>query len=105
MNEWIAPLQSILQRITRDLCTTDGSTTLLRCMRLTNTAAREVPSALKLSNDRQNRIVAAQATCSAEVRQSVAEFVSSGMRRSEICQSQGFAFRTLGRHLNKPHSK
>jgi hypothetical protein len=37
----------------------------------------------------------------AEVQQLVAEFVSSGMRRSEFCQSRGLSFSTLDRHLNK----
>jgi hypothetical protein len=31
----------------------------------------------------------------------VAEFVSSGMRRSEFCQSRGLGFSTLDRHLKK----
>jgi len=31
----------------------------------------------------------------------VAEFVSSGMRRSEFCQSRGLSFSTLDRHLKK----
>jgi hypothetical protein len=31
----------------------------------------------------------------------VAEFVSSGMRRSEFCQSRGLSFSTLDRHLRK----
>src|SRR6267143_4086098 len=35
----------------------------------------------------------------AEVRRLVAEFVSSGMRRSEFCQSRGLSFSTLDRHL------
>src|SRR5271169_3261766 len=39
-------------------------------------------------------------TC-AEVQQLVAEFVSSGMRRSEFCQSRGLSFSTLDRHLKK----
>jgi len=34
----------------------------------------------------------------AEVQQLVAEFVSSGMRRSEFCQSRGLSFRTLERN-------
>ena len=29
------------------------------------------------------------------------EFVSSGMRRSEFCQSRGLSFSTLDRHLKK----
>lgn len=37
----------------------------------------------------------------AEVQQLVAEFVSSGMRRSEFCQSRGLSFGTLDRHLQK----
>jgi hypothetical protein len=37
----------------------------------------------------------------AEVQQLVAEFVSSGMRRSEFCQSRGLTFSTLDRHLKK----
>ena len=36
-----------------------------------------------------------------EVQQFVAEFVSSGMRRSEFCQSRGLSFSTLNRHLKK----
>ena len=37
----------------------------------------------------------------AEVQQFVTEFVSSGMRRSEFCQSRGLSFSTLDRHLKK----
>src|SRR5208283_5795458 len=37
----------------------------------------------------------------ADVQQLVAEFVSSGMRRSEFCQSRGLSFSTLDRHLKK----
>ena len=37
----------------------------------------------------------------AEVQQLVAEFVSSGLRRSELCQSRGLSFSTLDRHLKK----
>ena len=37
----------------------------------------------------------------AEVRQLVSEFVSSGMRRSEFCQTRGLSFNTLDRHLKK----
>jgi hypothetical protein len=36
-----------------------------------------------------------------EVQQLVADFVSSGMRRSEFCQSRGLSFSTLDRHLKK----
>jgi hypothetical protein len=31
----------------------------------------------------------------------VAEFVNSGMRRSEFCRSRGLSFSTLDRHLKK----
>ena len=31
----------------------------------------------------------------------MAEFVNSGMRRSEFCQSRGLSFSTLDRHLKK----
>jgi hypothetical protein len=41
----------------------------------------------------------------AEVQQLVAEFVSSGMRRSESCQSRGLSFSTLDRHLKKRRRK
>src|SRR5271167_3888214 len=41
----------------------------------------------------------------AEVQQLVAEFVSTGMRRSEFCQSRGLSFSTLHRHLKKPRWK
>src|ERR1700691_6750591 len=37
----------------------------------------------------------------AEVRRLVAEFVNSGMRRSEFCRSRGLSFSTLDRHLKK----
>jgi hypothetical protein len=35
----------------------------------------------------------------------VAEFVNSGMRRSEFCQSRGLSFSTLDRHLKKRRGK
>jgi len=37
----------------------------------------------------------------AEVQRLVAEFVNSGMRRSEFCQSRSLSFSTLDRHLKK----
>jgi hypothetical protein len=37
----------------------------------------------------------------AEVQQLVAEFGSSGMRRSEFCKSRGLSFSTLDRRLKK----
>jgi hypothetical protein len=36
-----------------------------------------------------------------EVQQLVAEFVSSGLRRSEFCESRGLSFSTLDRHLKR----
>ena len=41
----------------------------------------------------------------AEVQQLVAEFISSGMRRSEFCRSRRLSFGTLNRHLKKQISK
>ena len=41
----------------------------------------------------------------AEVQRLVADFVSSGMRRSEFCRSQGLSFGTLNRHLKKQRWK
>src|SRR6266566_7888063 len=37
----------------------------------------------------------------AEVQQLVAEFMSSGMRRSDFCRSRGLSLSTLDRHLKK----
>ena len=37
----------------------------------------------------------------AEVQELVAEFMSSGMRRSEFCRSRQLSFGTLNRHLKK----
>jgi hypothetical protein len=37
----------------------------------------------------------------AEVQELVAEFMRSGMRRSEFCRSRGLSFSTLDRHLKK----
>ena len=41
----------------------------------------------------------------AEVQELVAEFMSSGMRRSEFCRSRRLSFGTLNRHLKKQRSK
>ena len=49
----------------------------------------------------ENRLSASKRRTRAEVQQLVAEFVSSGMRRSEFCQSRGLSFSTLDRHLKK----
>ena len=40
-----------------------------------------------------------------EVQQLVAEFVRSGMRRSEFCRRRGLSFGTLDRHLKKQRWK
>jgi len=49
----------------------------------------------------ENKLSAPKRRTRAEVQQLVAEFVSSGMRRSEFCQSRGLSFSTLDRHLKK----
>src|SRR5271157_3680544 len=41
----------------------------------------------------------------AEIEQLVAEFMSSGMRRTEFCRSRGLSFGTLNRHLKKQRWK
>ena len=41
----------------------------------------------------------------AEVQQLVAEFMSSGMRRTEFCRTRGLSFGTLNRHLKKQRWK
>src|SRR5258708_2962773 len=41
----------------------------------------------------------------AEVQRLGAEFVRSGMRRSEFCRSRGLSFGTLNRHLKKQRWK
>jgi len=49
----------------------------------------------------EQQVAARRRRTRAEVRRLVAEFVSSGMRRSEFCQSRGLSFSTLDRHLKK----
>jgi hypothetical protein len=49
----------------------------------------------------ENRLSAPKRRTRAEVQQLVAEFVSSGMRRSEFCRSRRLSFGTLNRHLKK----
>ena len=49
----------------------------------------------------EKKLVAPERRTRAEVQQLVAEFVSSGMGRSEFCQSRGLSFGTLNRHLKK----
>ena len=41
----------------------------------------------------------------AEIQQLVAEFMGSGMRRTEFCRSRGLSFGTLDRHLKKQRWK
>jgi hypothetical protein len=50
---------------------------------------------------RDERITVHRRRTRAEVVQLVAEFVDSGMRRSEFCRSQGLSLSTLDRHLRK----
>ncbi len=40
-----------------------------------------------------------------DIQQLVAEFLSSGMRRTEFCRSRGLSFGTLDRHLKKQRWK
>jgi hypothetical protein len=49
----------------------------------------------------ETKLVVPKRRTRAEVEQLVAEFVSSGMRRSEFCRSRGLSFGTLDRHLKK----
>ena len=53
----------------------------------------------------EKRLSAPKRRTRAEVQQLVAEFVSSGMRRSEFCRSRGLSFGTLNRHLRKQRWK
>ncbi len=53
----------------------------------------------------EKKLVASKRRTRAEVQQLVAEFVSSGMRRSEFCRSRGLSFGTLDRHLKKQRWK
>jgi hypothetical protein len=49
----------------------------------------------------ENNLSAPKRRNRAEVHKLVAEFVSSGMRRSEFCRSRGLSASTLDRHLKK----
>ena len=49
----------------------------------------------------ENKLSAPKRRTHAEVQELVEEFTSSGMRRSEFCQSRGLSFSTLDRHLKK----
>jgi hypothetical protein len=53
----------------------------------------------------ENRLSAPKRRTRAEVQRLVAEFVSSGMRRSEFCRSRGLSLGTLSRHLKKQRWK
>jgi hypothetical protein len=50
---------------------------------------------------REEGITVRRRRTGAEVRELVAEFVDSGMRRSEFCRRQGLSLSTMGRHLRK----
>src|SRR5207247_11299104 len=49
----------------------------------------------------EDKLSAPKRRTRAEVQKLVAEFVSSGMRRSEFCRRRGLSFGTLDRHLKK----
>jgi hypothetical protein len=51
--------------------------------------------------DSEHEVAARKRRTRTEVRRLVSEFVSSGMRRGEFCQSRGLSFSTLDRHLKK----
>ena len=53
----------------------------------------------------EKKLLAPKRRTRAEVQQIVAEFVSSGMRRSKFCRSRGLSFGTLNRHLKKQRWK
>ena len=60
---------------------------------------------LKCSMTTEKKLVVPKRRTRAEVQQLVAEFVSSGLRRSEFCRSRGLSFGTLNRHLKKQRWK
>lgn len=49
----------------------------------------------------EERITVRRRRTGAEVRELVAEFVGSSMRRSEFCRGRGLSLSTLDRHLRK----
>jgi hypothetical protein len=53
----------------------------------------------------EQQVAARRRRTRAEIQQLVAEFVSSGVRRSEFCRSRGLSFSTLDRHLKKRRGK
>ncbi len=54
---------------------------------------------------REQKLSARRRRTRAEVQQLVAEFVSSGMRRSDFCRSRQLSFGTLHRHLKNQRWK
>jgi Transposase IS66 family len=55
--------------------------------------------------ERENRITLRRRRTGAAVRESVAEFVGSSMRRSEFCRCRGLSLSTLDRHLKNQRWK
>ena len=53
----------------------------------------------------EKKLSAPKRRTQAEAQQLVAEFVSSGMRRSEFCRGRGLSFGTLNRHLKEQRWK
>src|SRR3981081_463035 len=53
----------------------------------------------------EQKVSARKRRTHAEVQKLVAEFMSSGMRRSEFCRSRRLSFGTLDRHLKKQRWK
>ena len=56
---------------------------------------------LKFPDERRSEGFSRKRRTRAEVQELVAEFMSSGIRRSEFCRSRGVSFSTLDRHLKK----
>ncbi len=57
------------------------------------------------SNPEKQKMSTRRRRTGAEVQQLVAEFLSSGMRRSEFCRSRELSFGTLNRHLKNQRWK
>jgi hypothetical protein len=53
----------------------------------------------------ENKLSAPKRRTRVEIQKLVAEFVSSGMRRSEFCHSRQLSFSSLDRHLKKQRWK
>jgi len=53
----------------------------------------------------ENKLSAPKRRTRAEVQRLVAEFINSGMRRSEFCRSRRLSFGTLNRHLKEQRWK